>query len=185
MKRTILLLMIFAAAIMFFSCSENNSTAPGLIQGDQVENSLAKKPAPSITGILFGTFTPTPPTFWNGTIDFGDEVGEYGITFVSHEGEKTRTNAQSSKFYEDIYIYYLGTDWTVPENVVAIAWNYGTVTHANKRPDEPSKAVANGKIEEAFGPLEMWEGRRTHNDVIVTWNADGSPNQALGTIRIN
>ena len=42
MKRSILMFFVIGATLIFFGCSENNSTAPELSQGDQVTTSLAK-----------------------------------------------------------------------------------------------------------------------------------------------
>ena len=180
MKRLIFVFLVIGATLIFFGCSENNSTAPELSQNDLVTNTMAKKPTPNLIGTQVANFTFTPPTFWNGTIDFGGVL--YGITYISHS--PPRTYSQASPFEEDFVIYELDTDWTIPENVYMKGWDAGVVTFANKKP-EPSKVVANGKIEEAFGPFEMWQGRNVHMSGVVIWTTDGLPKEALVTFRIN
>jgi hypothetical protein len=174
--------LVVLAIMVFFGCSENNTTAPEINQNDQVPASLAK-PLPNLIGTAYTAFTFTPPTFWNGTIDFGVD-GKYGLTFISHE--EPRGYSQASPYYEDFYIYEEGTDWTIPENVYLKGWNAGVVTYANKNPD-PVKFRANGKIDEAYGPFEEWQGRNVHIRGEVIWNDpdNGLPKAALGTFRIN
>ena len=74
MKCTILMFLVIGATFIFFGCSEKNPSAPELSQSDQVTNTLVKKPAPNLTGTINTDFTPTPPYFWNGTI----EIEGYG-----------------------------------------------------------------------------------------------------------
>ena len=183
MKHTIFLFLVLGATMIFFGCSENNSTAPELNQSDQTANSLAKKPAPSLIGIQDADFTFTPPYFWNGTVDFGD-AGKYSLTYFSHDAP--REYSQASPFYENFIIYELGSDMNKPENVYLKGWNAGVVAYANKAPD-PVKFLANGKIEEAYGPLEMWQGRNVHirGEVIFNDPDNGFPKEALGTFKIN
>ncbi len=49
MKRLFLAFLFTGIALLYFGCSENNPSAPELSQSDQVTNSFAKKPAPSLT----------------------------------------------------------------------------------------------------------------------------------------
>jgi hypothetical protein len=143
-----------------------------------VTNSLAK---PHLTGHQVTPFTLTPPTFWNGTVDFGED-GKYGLTFVSYD--PPRAYSQASPFYEDFYIYELGN----PANVYLKGWNAGVVTYANNPPD-PCKFLANGKVDEAYGPLEEWLGRNVHIRGTVYWIIDPVvgmiPEYAEATFRIN
>ena len=104
--------------MIFFGCQEDSALSPVSDQNDQVPASLAKKPAPNLIGTTYTPFTFTPPTFWNGTIDFG-VYGKYSITFVSHDAP--REYSQASPFHEDFIIYELGADWTQPETVVSAA----------------------------------------------------------------
>ncbi len=183
MKNSILILLVVGVTMLFAGCSEDNSLTPGSEKSGSVESSLkgTKKPSPTLIGEQYCDFTFTPPTFWNGTVDFG-VYGEYGITYISHDAP--RGYSQASPFYEDIIIYELGSDWTNPANVRMKGWNAGVVTYANKDP-EPVKVVSNGKIEEAYGPLEMWQGCNLHFSGLVFWVDIGIPEGCLGTIRIN
>ena len=183
MKHTIFLFLVLGATLIFFGCSENNSTAPELSQSDQLtqQSVLNKKPVPNLIGEAVIDFSFTPPTFWNGTVDFGVD-GKYGMTFISYA--PPRDYSQASPYYEDFVIYKLGTDWKVQENVIMKGWNAGVVTYANKDP-EPVKVRANGEIVEAYGDFEMWEGRKVHLQGLVYWESVGVPDEAISTVRIN
>ncbi len=169
--------------MLFSGCSEDNPLTPGSDQNGSVESSLkgTKKPLPKLIGELDCDFSfENPPTFWNGTVDFGT-YGLYNITFISYGAP--RGYSQASPFEED-FIIYLGTDWTIPENVYMRGYNAGVVTYANKDPD-PVKFLANGKVEEAYGPLEMWQGCNMHSRGVVTWIDIGIPEGCNGTFQIN
>jgi hypothetical protein len=180
MKRLFLAILFTGIALLYFGCSEKNPSAPELSQSDQVTNSLAK---PHLIGEQVTPFTFTPPTFWNGEVDFGEE-GKYGITYVSYENP--RGYSQASPFYEDFIIHELGN----LENVVLRGWNAGVVTYANNPPD-PCKFLANGKVEEAYGDFAEWEGRNVHIRGTVFWNPVPHPDFGLlpdhaeATFRIN
>ncbi len=180
MKRLILMFLVIVTVLIFFGCQEESALAPELGQSDQVANSFAK-PTANLIGTANTPFTFTPPTFWNGTIDFGVD-GIYSLTFISHE--PPRPFSQASPYYEDFIIYELGTDWTIPENVYLKGWNAGVVTYANNPPD-PCKFLANGKITEAYGPFVEWQGCNVHIRGLVYWIAVGVPERAEGTFRIN
>ena len=180
MKKLIFMFLFIGAAISFWSCSENNSTAPEVSKFNQVTNSLEKKSIPHLIGMSHTIFTLTPPVFWNGTIDFG-EGGMYGITFISYE--PPRDFSQASPFYEDFYIYELGTafDLENPTNVYMKGWNSGVLTLKN------NKFRANGEIDLVYPPFEMWLGRKVHVNGEVIWNDpdNGFPKESFGTMRIN
>ena len=188
MKKLIFVFLFFGIAMLYNSCSDNNPSAPQLNQSDQVVNTLAKKPALNLTGTantLFN-FPPLPdpdgsdlPVFWKGTIDFGDDT--YGIYFLSYDAP--RDYSQASPYYEDFVIHEVGNE----AYVYVKGWNAGVVTNANNPPDYPSKFLANGKIDEAYGPFDGWLGRNTHIRGEVIWRTDGSglPERAEGTLRIN
>jgi hypothetical protein len=170
--------------MLSFGCSEN-PMQPALEDDPQLEQNAflksAKKPAANLIGDTDCPFTLTPPTFWNGTVDFGD-LGVFGLTFFS-EGAP-RDFSQASPFRETWVIYYNETDYNEPANVVMRGWNEGIVTYANKMPD-PVNFHANGKVTEAFGAFEAWEGCNWHIKGIVYWVAPGLPEKAVGQVRIN
>ena len=188
MKKLIFIFLFLGIAMLYYSCSDNNPSAPGLNQSDQVVNTLDKKPAPNFIGITNGLFhyppLPDPggsllPVFWKGTVTFGDDT--YGIYFLSYDAP--REYSQASPFYEDFVIHKIGDE----KDVYVKGWNAGVVTNANNPPDDPSKFLANGKIEEAYGPFDGWQGRNIHIRGEVIWRTDGSglPERAEGTLRIN
>lgn len=178
MKQLIVVSLLAGIAIIYFGCSENNPSVPDENQNARVTNELAKL---NLTGIMTNEFTFTPPTFWNGTIDFGSE-GIYSITFISYD--PPRAYSQASPFYEDFYIYELGTNWQDPANVYLSGWDSGVLVLANNPPDS-TKFVANGKIVEAYGPFEMWLDRNVHFRGFVSWVSIGLPQGAIGTIRLD
>jgi hypothetical protein len=176
MKRSMLVLLVISSVVIFAGCQKDSSLTPEVDQSAQVP-----KPGPNLIGILATDFTWTPPTFWNGTVEF-EEEGTYAITFISYD--PPRPFSQASPFYEDFFVYELGTDWTNPENVYLAGWNQGVVVYANNPPD-PCTFVANGKIDEAYGPFEGWQGRNVHNSGTITWVDVGVPEGVLGTFKLN
>ena len=78
MKLSILVFLVIGATLIFFGCSENNPSAPGLSQSDQVTHTLAK---PHLTGTTDADFTGVFPYFWVGTIIIDDVT--YGLRFES------------------------------------------------------------------------------------------------------
>ncbi len=189
MKLSKLMFLAIGAAIIFSGCSKDEFLAPELDQIDQAESTLksATKPAAHLTGImaldfnLFFLGNPALPV-WEGTIDL-EGYGLYGMRFFSLSAP--RDYSQASPFEEDFIIYELGN----PTNVYAEGWEAGVASHANRAPD-PMKFVTNGKIEKAYGPLEMWEGRNVHISGIVENWVDHPiygliPEYATSTMRIN
>jgi len=176
MKRFMLVILVISSVMIFSGCQKDSALSP-----ESGQNAQVPKPGPNLTGVLHTDFTFTPPTFWNGTVDFGVE-GLYSITFISYD--PPRPFSQASPYYEDFVIYQLGADWTDPENIVLAGWNQGVVQYANNPPD-PCTFVANGKIEEAYAPLEGWQGHNVHISGTITWIAAGVPEGVVGTFRIN
>ncbi|MBT8387260.1 MAG: hypothetical protein KJO12_07590 [Ignavibacteria bacterium] len=191
MKHLMLVFLVIGATLIFFGCSEKNPTAPELSQSDQVTNTQAKKPSPNLIGTTNTPFNfpplPDPggsglPIFWKGTIDFGEDT--YGIYFLSYDAP--RGYSQASPFYEDFVIHELGNT----ANVYLKGWNAGVVTYANN-PPEPCQFLANGKVDEAYGEFEEWQGRNLHIKGTVYWNpipipgVGLIPEYAAGTLRIN
>ncbi len=89
MKRLITLFLVAAVTMFFYSCSENNSTAPELSQSDQVTSTLAKVKT-AFTGtcipILLGdpgtkTVLPNGKTLVKGeTAEWYDEADDWRVT---------------------------------------------------------------------------------------------------------
>jgi hypothetical protein len=187
MMHKFFMILVIGTGIVFFGCSEDNLLVPEdpakPDQIDQANSSLksAKKPAAFLIGEVETMFTPTPPTVWNGTVDFGD-YGTYALTFISLG--PLRDFSQALLFEEDFVIYQLGTDWQDPANVVMRGWNDGVLTLANKAPD-PTKFHANGKITSASEPLDLWDGCNFHIKGLVYWTDFGPPERTSGIIRIN
>lgn len=182
MKKSVIISMVLGASLVFFGCSEDNFVTPALEHADLETTTLkSAKPAPKLVGTTHTDFTLTPPTFWNGTIDF-EEQGVYGLTFISHTAP--RDYSQASPFSEDFIIYELGTDWQDPANVLMKGTNAGVVVLANKVP-EPVKVIDNGEITEAYGIFSEWDGRQLHFSGMVYWLAPGLPDYCDGVMRIN
>jgi hypothetical protein len=180
-----LIILFVGITLLFAGCSDDKLVAPdfdGNVQPNADLKEANKKivPIPNLTGIGYLTFSPTSPTnFWNGTIDFGD-YGEYSIAFFTFP---PRDRSQVVIFDEDFIIYELGTDWSIPGNVVLKGSTKGTLVYANKLPD-PAKYQSNGVITEANGPFEMCADRPVHIKGTVFYSQSGPPT-AVGVIRIN
>jgi hypothetical protein len=176
--KNLIILCLLGISVLFSGCNEDP-----MISDVSTELKGAKKPLPSLVGAGDILFTLTPPTFWNGVVDFGD-AGEYKITFISL-GDGPRDFSQASPFAEDIVIYDMNASWPPSEaEIYLTASCKGVVTYANKIP-EPSKFLENGVVTGAFGPLEDWMGCTMHIKGIVIWAAPGLPAGAVNTIRIN
>ena len=172
MKHLILVFLLIGIAVIYFGCSENNPSASDSNQTAQMNNTLAKK----LIGDAYTDFTFTPPTFWNGTVEFNGVA--YGITYTTLSAPRNYSSA--SPFIEDWVVYEYGQ----PGNVYMTGSNHG-VSNLAKKPD-PTPFVGNGKITEAYGPFEMWLGRNIHEQGLIYWLPDGSmPDHAEFTFRIN
>jgi len=180
MRQLVLIIGVIISVIIFFACQQESAFNPVLSQSEKPPVALVK-PAPNLIGKINCNFSFTPPTFWNGTIEFAE--GEiYGITFVSLAGPVPL--GQSSHFEEELIVYELGTDWRIAENVYLKGWNVGVVINANRPPD-PVKFHENGKITEAYGPFEGWLDRNIHSKGTVYWESVGVPERAEATLRLN
>ena len=187
MKKSIFVIFMIGAIVFFFGCQEEAAIAPELNESNQVTNPL-EKPSPNLIGTTYTPFNfpplPDPggsdiPVFWKGTIVLGEDT--YGIYFLSYTAP--REFSQASPFYEEFVIHENNDEG----NIYMKGWNSGVVTNANNPPDDPSNFLANGKITEAYGPLEAWHGCNWHIRGLVFWRIDGSglPDRAEGTCRIN
>jgi len=77
MKRLITLFLVAAVTMFFYSCSENNSTAPEFSQSDQVTSTLAKeKIKRTFTGICTNVFPPNIP----GNNEWYDAADDWRVT---------------------------------------------------------------------------------------------------------
>jgi len=133
MKLSILVFLIIGATLIFFGCSENNPSAPGLSQSDQVTHTLAK---PHLTGTTDADFTGVWPYFWVGTIIIDDVT--YGLRFES-VGPPPPLPPRAFVFKERFEIYELG----VVTNVYLAGTDDGVLNYGN------SKFVANGEVDVA------------------------------------
>jgi len=181
MRHLIFVFLVIGSVLIFFGCQEESALSPELSQSDQDENALTK-PAPNLIGTTYTPFSDeTPPIFWRGTVIFRGV--EYGLYFISHG--PPRDFSQASPFEEDFVIHELYDEG----NIYMKGWNAGVVTYANRFPD-PVKFRANGKVEEAYGDFDGWQGRSVHIRGLVYWEFDengptGNPEHAEGTFRIN
>ena len=177
MKRLFLAFLFTGIALLHFSCSEKNPSAPELSQSDQVTNSLAK---PHLTGTFHIDFLPPgtfPPYFWNGTIIINGVT--YGLRFKSLAEDPPPPPPQAHVFDERFEIYedgHLGDlNYLVLEGPDAGVLNYGN-----------SKFVMNGEVEVANEPFGMWMGRNVHINGICFWATyPVLPDYCTGTFRIN
>ena len=117
--------MIFA--VIFISCAQNNSYSPGDKKSDRTVKSLKEKSTQKLIGKAFVNFTQTPPTFWNGVVDF-ENYGRYNITYIGYEPPKDSGN--NKIFTEDFIIYEIGN----PNNILLKGSQSGKLVNANKKP---------------------------------------------------
>lgn len=176
MKHLMWVLLVIGATLIFFGCSENDPSASGLSQSDQVTNPLAK---PYLMGTVCLDFTVNnPPYFWVGTVTFGTET--YDLRYKS-VGNPPPPPPRAFVFDERFEIYdsgFLGD----PAHLLLEGPDAGVVPCGN------NIFVANGNVEfaKAGGPFEMWLGRNVHLDGIITWVVPCVlPEGATGTFRIN
>jgi len=170
MKRLFLAFLFTGIVLFYFGCSEKNPLAPELSQSDLVTNSLAK---PHLTGAQNTDFDlNNAPHYWVGTIIIDGVT--YGLRYESLG--PPRPYPQASTFEENFEIYELGN----VANVYLAGHNAGVLNYAN------SKFVANGEVEVANDPFEMWLGRNVHISGTVFWEIyPVLPDYALATFRIN
>jgi hypothetical protein len=175
MKRLLLLFLCTGIALLYFSCSQNNPSAPDLSQSDNVTNTLAKKPLPTLTGTIVLTFTDAnPPYFWNGTITIGTDT--YPLRFKSLGVEPPPPPPRAFVFEEEFEISDDGFNTFLLQGS-----NHGVVPCSKN-----NTFVANGKVEIANGPFAMWNGRTVHIRGTITWVVPCVfPAGATGTFRIN
>jgi len=174
MKHFMLVFLVIGAIFIFFTCSEKNPSAPGVSQSDQVINSLAK---PHLTGTIELTFALDPNNyFWKGTITIDGVI--YDMQFKS-VGNPPPPPPRAFVFAERFEIYeggFLGD----PDHLLMEGADAGVVPCGN------DKFVANGIVEIANEPFEMWLGRNVHTNGVITWVIPCNlPAGGTGTFRIN
>ena len=182
MKIKLIFIMLLSVTCLFIGCENDAAPSESIIAS--VDDYDLAKPLPRLVGDAQTKITFTPPTFWNGTVDFGDH-GMYGLTFFSFG--PPIIFGQSSHFEEEFIIYKLNSDWVNnPDDIYIKGWNKGIVALANKVPEE-TNVNANGKIVDASGPFEGWQNRPVHLKGIVVWAKDGSgmPAASIITVQIN
>ena len=180
MKRLILIFSLIGTVLIFFGCQEESALAPELDQSLQVTNSLAIKPAPSLTCTTEYDFFGHLGIFdgqgrllgWKGTIS-GDIEGVIQWWMVI----PMSTTGQASHFESRFEI------WNAAETELLLAGDDAGTTTA--RHGKNSVWRANGIVTEAYGEFENWNGRRVHEGGHFTWAAPGLPDHGDGTFRIN
>ena len=177
MKKLIFIFLFFGIAILYTGCSDNNPSAPALSQDDQVTNTLDKKPAANLIGIVAATLVYDPSSgsdvSWIGTIDFeGHPI--YQIIF--HAGEGTEFRGKSFHYVESWEIFN-------SSGVLLLAGSDEGIEPPLNINKEAQKFMSNGVVEVANVPFEMWLGRNAHQDGVVTSDETGT--YANGILRIN
>ena len=183
--------LVIGTAIIFFGCSGDNPMAPKLnqsdpmakelSQSDQVPTSLAKKPAPTLTGTTMYDFVGHLGNFdaegrllaWVGTINGEDIEGVIKWWMVlpfKETGQVTH--------YEDRFEI-----WNFAEDVLLLAGDEAGTTTA--RHGKNSNWRTNGIVTEAGPGFEDWIGRKNHAEGHFTWVEPDWPDQGYGTFRVN
>lgn len=176
MKSLIGIFLFVGIAMLYISCSDNNPSAPGLNQSDQVTNILDKKPAANLNGIVLATFVFDPSSgsdiSWVGTIDF-EGYPTYQIVFHSVGAE---LRGKSFHFAESWEIFN-------SSGALLLAGADEGVEPPLNENKETQKFMSNGVVEVANAPFEMWLGRSVHQGGVVFSDETGT--YASGTLRIN
>jgi len=176
MKRSRPAFLFVAMALLYWGCSENGPLVSEFIQGEQVTESLGKKPAPYLSGTMNVNFVGGVVT-WDGVVDL-DGYGQYGMRFYNISGPP-RDYSQANPYEEIWEVYDLGN----PTLVYLGGTDAGVVSLAN------SSFRMNGGVEVATGVFEAWLGRNTHMSGTITWqtlpNGMVIPATAVGPFRVN
>lgn len=171
MKHFILVCWVVGAVVFFSGCQDN-----GVVPADQPLLSL-EKPSPILVGWGEVIFTWTPPTFFNGTITFGGD--EYGLTYISLV--PPRDFSAANIFAEEVLIYELGN-----QGNVYLHGEHSGVSITKFIDQRPVDFVNTGKVLEASGPFEGWQGRNYFSEGTISWDlTTGLPTGAEGIMRLN
>jgi hypothetical protein len=155
---------------------------------------LAKKPDPSLTGILnlqFNLGWPGPSKTipdWVGHITLDGE--EYGMAFFNiGTGKPFDAIGGNVLFFGEIWTIYESIVYEFDEDGVLTVFEPGTIllngTDEGVVSLANSKYRMNGEVTEAFGDFEMWQGRNVHMSGIIVWYPFGAPFTAPGICRFN
>ena len=181
MKNLIFIFLFFGIATLYIGCSDNNPSAPGLNQSNQVTKTLDKKPAPTLkctteynfVGLLGITDAQGRLLAWEGPIS-GDING---VIKWWMDGSTMVYTGQASHYVDRFEI------WNTDTTVLLLAGDEAGSTTA--RHEKNSNWRTNGIVTEAYGEFEDWIGRHNHAEGHFTWAAPGLPEQGYGTFKIN
>ena len=169
MRHLVLLFLFTGITLLYFSCSQNDPIISDLNKSDPINPILAKT---HLTGTIDMDFTGTPPYFWVGTVTFGTET--YGLQFKS-VGSPPPPPPRAFVFVERFEIWDEGFTTLYVEGP-----NAGVVPCGN------DKFIANGRVETANQPFEMWIDRNVHINGNIDWVIPCVlPDGGTGTIRFN
>ena len=171
MKSLISIFLFVGIVTLYIGCSDNNPSAPALSQDDQVTNTLDKKPAAKLIGVMDLTYVGSGGVSWEGTIDF-EGYPQYQIYF--HGSAESEERGKSYHFVESFEI--------MDGSVLLLAVSDEGIEPGNLKSETPMY-MSNGVVTEAIPPFAEWLGRKTHMRGIVT--LDTNPWTAPGSLRIN
>jgi hypothetical protein len=174
--------LIIVTNFFLFSCSTDNPTDPEMSQSDQVTNSFAKKPAPSLQCTIFywyvghlGELDPEGRLHvWDGVIH-GDIEGQIKWWFVPGGGPPTPT--AQVRFYEARWEIWDGGDLLLAGESAG-----STATPHSLTPEKDGIWRGNGIVTETSTGFEDWYGRHTYEGGNVNWVF---PFSGEGIFRIN
>jgi len=172
MKSLISIFLFVGIVTLYIGCSDNNPSAPALSQDDQVTNTLDKKPAANLIGVMELTFVGSGGVSWEGTIDF-EGYPQYQIYF--HDSAESEERGKSYHFVESFEI--------MDGSVLLLAVSDEGIEPGNLKVETPMY-MSNGVVTEANPPFAEWLGRKTHMSGVIIFDETGGMT-APGTLRIN
>jgi hypothetical protein len=182
MKRLLLLFLFAGIALLYFGCSENNPVISESSQSNQVINTLAKKPAPSLQCTIVYWYVGHLGTVdgegrlhvWDGEIH-GDIEGQIKWWFVPGGGPPTPT--AQVRFYDARWEIWDGNDLLLAGESAG-----STATPQGSTPEKNGIWRGNGRVTETSTGFEDWYGRHTYEGGNVSWVF---PFSGEGIVRIN
>ncbi|MEN8192032.1 MAG: hypothetical protein ABFS12_04405 [Bacteroidota bacterium] len=160
MKRLITMFLIIGVAMFFYSCSENNSTAPELSQSNQVINILAKEKI-QFEGIC--TFV-APGVGGDTTFLPNGKILVKGYTTVWHDATNDPRVTGNTYWYvnqkieEDGTFKYWGKAVLIVDGGLGkweMSW-HGDLTYTAEGPMLVANAVGQGKEGDVKGLVAEW-----------------------------